>query len=113
MRPLPHTDIHAAHGDWPIKPPLPLIPGHEGVGIVEELGPGTGKEISVATASPSHGSVSHADTVDIATPAGRRSAEAQINTGYGMAGGYAEYAAASSATSSTCLTAWPLSTRRR
>ena len=47
MRPLPHTDIHAAHGDWPIKPPLPLIPGHEGVGIVEELGPGTGKEISV------------------------------------------------------------------
>jgi D-arabinose 1-dehydrogenase-like Zn-dependent alcohol dehydrogenase len=37
---LCHTDIHAAHGDWPIKPPLPLIPGHEGVGIVEALGPG-------------------------------------------------------------------------
>ena len=36
---LCHTDIHAAHGDWPIKPPLPLIPGHEGVGIVEALGP--------------------------------------------------------------------------
>jgi len=32
---LCHTDIHAAHGDWPIKPPLPLIPGREGVGIVE------------------------------------------------------------------------------
>ena len=42
---LCHTDIHAAHGDWPIKPPLPLIPGHEGVGIVEALGPGAGEEI--------------------------------------------------------------------
>ncbi|KHF29427.1 Alcohol dehydrogenase [Anoxybacillus sp. BCO1] len=25
-----HTDLHAAHGDWPVKPKLPLIPGHEG-----------------------------------------------------------------------------------
>jgi alcohol dehydrogenase, propanol-preferring len=33
-----HTDIHAARGDWPIQPKLPLIPGHEGVGIVEEIG---------------------------------------------------------------------------
>lgn len=23
---LCHTDIHAAHGDWPVKPKLPLIP---------------------------------------------------------------------------------------
>ncbi len=37
---LCHTDIHAAHGDWPIKPTLPLIPGHEGVGIVESVGAG-------------------------------------------------------------------------
>lgn len=35
-----HTDLHAAHGDWPVKPKLPLIPGHEGVGIVEEVGLG-------------------------------------------------------------------------
>ncbi|MFX6728658.1 alcohol dehydrogenase catalytic domain-containing protein, partial [Acinetobacter baumannii] len=35
-----HTDLHAAHGDWPIKPQLPLIPGHEGVGIVEKVGEG-------------------------------------------------------------------------
>jgi propanol-preferring alcohol dehydrogenase len=34
---LCHTDIHAAHGDWPIKPTPPFIPGHEGVGIVSEL----------------------------------------------------------------------------
>lgn len=37
---LCHTDIHAAHGDWPIKPSPPFTPGHEGVGIVTELGPG-------------------------------------------------------------------------
>jgi propanol-preferring alcohol dehydrogenase len=27
---LCHTDIHAARGDWPVKPSLPLVPGHEG-----------------------------------------------------------------------------------
>lgn len=37
---LCHTDIHAAHGDWPVKPKLPLIPGHEGVGRIVELGDG-------------------------------------------------------------------------
>jgi threonine dehydrogenase-like Zn-dependent dehydrogenase len=35
---LRHSDIHAAHGDWPFKPKLPLIPGHEVIGIVESLG---------------------------------------------------------------------------
>jgi len=35
-----HTDLHAAEGDWPIKPTLPFIPGHEGAGIVVALGPG-------------------------------------------------------------------------
>jgi len=29
-----HTDLHAADGDWPIKPTPPFIPGHEGAGIV-------------------------------------------------------------------------------
>ena len=37
---LCHTDIHAAHGDWPVKPTPPFVPGHEGVGIVEAVGPG-------------------------------------------------------------------------
>src|SRR3954465_12906923 len=37
---LCHTDIHAAHGDWPVKPTPPFTPGHEGVGIVESLGRG-------------------------------------------------------------------------
>ena len=34
-----HTDLHAMEGDWPVKPTPPFIPGHEGVGIVEEVGP--------------------------------------------------------------------------
>ena len=35
---LCHTDIHAAHGDWPVNPPLPLIPGHEFCGEVVAYG---------------------------------------------------------------------------
>jgi propanol-preferring alcohol dehydrogenase len=37
---LCHTDLHAANGDWPVKPSPPFIPGHEGIGIVTELAPG-------------------------------------------------------------------------
>ena len=33
-----HTDIHAARGEWPVKPKMPLVPGHEGVGIVTAVG---------------------------------------------------------------------------
>lgn len=35
-----HTDLHAADGDWPVKPRLPFIPGHEGVGFVAAVGEG-------------------------------------------------------------------------
>lgn len=35
-----HTDLHAAEGDWPVKPEPPFIPGHEGVGRVEAVGEG-------------------------------------------------------------------------
>jgi propanol-preferring alcohol dehydrogenase len=33
-----HTDLHAAHGDWPVKPAPPFVPGHEGVGTVVAVG---------------------------------------------------------------------------
>jgi len=33
-----HTDLHAAQGDWPVKPKLPFIPGHEAVGLVVAVG---------------------------------------------------------------------------
>lgn len=35
-----HTDLHAAEGDWPVKPNPPFIPGHEGVGHVVAVGRG-------------------------------------------------------------------------
>jgi propanol-preferring alcohol dehydrogenase len=35
-----HTDLHAANGDWPVRPSLPFIPGHEGVGYVAAVGDG-------------------------------------------------------------------------
>lgn len=35
-----HTDLHAARGDWPAKPKLPLVPGHEGIGTVVAIGDG-------------------------------------------------------------------------
>lgn len=33
-----HSDLHPARGDWPMRTPLVL--GHEGAGIVREIGPG-------------------------------------------------------------------------
>jgi propanol-preferring alcohol dehydrogenase len=35
-----HTDLHAANGDWPLKPTPPFIPGHEAIGRVVEVGAG-------------------------------------------------------------------------
>jgi propanol-preferring alcohol dehydrogenase len=35
-----HTDVHASRGDWPLKPTLPFIPGHEGIGLVTAVGAG-------------------------------------------------------------------------
>jgi len=43
-----HSDVHLVKGDWPrfVRPfPIPL--GHEGIGIVEELGPGAEKFVKV------------------------------------------------------------------
>ena len=35
-----HTDLHAANGDWPLKPTPPFTPGHEGIGLVTKVGEG-------------------------------------------------------------------------
>jgi len=35
-----HTDLHAANGDWLLKPKLPFVPGHEVIGLVVAIGPG-------------------------------------------------------------------------
>jgi alcohol dehydrogenase, propanol-preferring len=89
---LCHTDIHAAHGDWPVKPKLPLIPGHEGVGIVEALGPGAANGIAEGdrVALPWLGyACGHCRYCE----AGWETlCESQLNMGYFMDGSYAEYA---------------------
>jgi propanol-preferring alcohol dehydrogenase len=91
---LCHTDIHAAHGDWPVKPNPPFIPGHEGVGIVERLGPGV-TEVAVGdrVALPWLGYA--CGTCDHCTSGWETLCEKQLNTGYSIDGGYAEYAKAS------------------
>ncbi|RXW19255.1 hypothetical protein EST38_g6597 [Candolleomyces aberdarensis] len=36
-----HTDLHAAKGDWPVPPKVPLVGGHEGVGEIVAIGKNT------------------------------------------------------------------------
>ena len=91
---LCHTDIHAAHGDWPVKPSPPFVPGHEGVGIVVELGPGVDRASRSATGSRCRGSATPAAPATTASPAGRRCASQQENMGYSIDGGFGEYAIA-------------------
>ena len=49
-----HTDLHAADGDWPIKPPPPFTPGHEGAGIVAGVGPGVTGWAPMSPSTRSH-----------------------------------------------------------
>jgi propanol-preferring alcohol dehydrogenase len=90
---LCHTDIHAARGDWPVKPVPPFVPGHEGVGVVEELGAAvTGRRVGDRVAIPWLG---HAcGTCDYCVTGWETLCEAQLNTGYAIDGGHAEYAVA-------------------
>jgi alcohol dehydrogenase, propanol-preferring len=90
---LCHTDIHAAHGDWPVKPAPPFVPGHEGVGIVEELGPGvTEVEIGDRVAMPWLGYA--CGTCDYCVSGWETLCLEQKNMGYSIDGGFGEYATA-------------------
>jgi propanol-preferring alcohol dehydrogenase len=87
---LCHTDIHAAHGDWPVKPSPPFIPGHEGIGIVEEIGPGvTEVALGDRVAMPWLGYA--CGTCDYCVSGWETLCLEQKNTGYSMDGGFAEY----------------------
>jgi propanol-preferring alcohol dehydrogenase len=90
---LCHTDIHAAHGDWPVKPTPPFTPGHEGIGIVEQLGPGV-TEVAVGdrVALPWLGYA--CGTCDYCVSGWETLCLEQRNTGYSIDGGFAEYAKA-------------------
>ncbi len=88
---LCHTDIHAAHGDWPVTPSLPFVPGHEGVGIVESIGDGVanrkiGERVAIAWLGYACGECRYC--ID-----GRETlCLSQRNSGYSTDGAFAEYA---------------------
>jgi propanol-preferring alcohol dehydrogenase len=89
---LCHTDIHAARGEWPIKPSPPFVPGHEGVGIVERLGAGNvhGLEPGMRVALPWLG---YACGDCRWCNSGRETlCPNQQNMGYTIDGGFADYA---------------------
>lgn len=90
---LCHTDIHAAHGDWPVKPSPPFIPGHEGVGIVTELGAAV-TEVAVGdrVAMPWLGYA--CGTCDYCVSGWETLCLEQKNMGYSIDGGFGEYAVA-------------------
>ena len=85
-----HTDLHAMHGDWPIKPSLPFIPGHEGVGEVVEIGEGithlkVGDKVGIPWLYSACGHCDHCyagwETL----------CKEQQNSGYSVNGSFAEY----------------------
>lgn len=85
-----HTDLHAAHGDWPIKPKLPLIPGHEGVGIVVEVAKGV-KSIKVGDRVGIPWLYSACGECEYCLTGQETLCPHQLNGGYSVDGGYAEY----------------------
>ena len=89
-----HTDVHAADGDWPVKPKLPLIPGHEGVGHVSALGAGvTGVKEGDPVGVPwLHDACGHCEYCETGWETLCQSSS--TSTGYTVDGGYAEYVVA-------------------
>lgn len=88
-----HTDIHAAQGDWPAKPTLPLIPGHEGIGVIDAVGPQVSKDrigerVAIAWLGSACGECDHC------VSGWETLCDKQQNSGYSLDGAYAEYAVA-------------------
>ena len=85
-----HTDIHAAYGDWPVKPQLPFIPGHEGIGRVAAIGAGVtivkeGDRVGVPWL---HSACGHCE---YCLTAWETICPAETFTGYNTNGAFAEY----------------------
>jgi propanol-preferring alcohol dehydrogenase len=91
-----HTDLHAAHGDWPVKPTLPFIPGHEATGYVAAAGPGVttlkeGDRVGVPWLHSACGQCEYC------LSGWETLCPHQTNTGYSVDGGFAEYLVAPAA----------------
>jgi alcohol dehydrogenase, propanol-preferring len=91
-----HTDLHAADGDWPVKPGLPFIPGHEGVGHVVAVGRGVEnlKEGDLVGVPWLH---SACGTCEFCLTGWETLCPLQQNTGYSVNGGFADYVLAPAA----------------
>lgn len=85
-----HTDLHAFHGDWPVKPKLPLIPGHEGVGIVEKVGEGV-TSIKVGDRVGAPWLYSACGECEYCLTGRETLCPSQENSGYSVDGSFAEY----------------------
>lgn len=85
-----HTDLHAAEGDWPVKPQPPFIPGHEGVGYVVAVGEGVkhikeGDRVGVPWLYSACGHCEHC------LDSWETLCHSQQNAGYSVNGSFAEY----------------------
>ncbi|EOL9071245.1 alcohol dehydrogenase AdhP [Cronobacter turicensis] len=85
-----HTDLHAAEGDWPVKPNPPFIPGHEGVGHVVAVGQGVthikeGDRVGVPWLYSACGHCEHC------LSGWETLCHGQQNSGYSVNGTFAEY----------------------
>ena len=85
-----HTDLHAARGDWAVKPALPLVPGHEGTGHVVAVGEGVthvkeGDAVGVPWLHDACGQC------EFCLTGWETLCPSQHNTGYSVNGTYAEY----------------------
>jgi propanol-preferring alcohol dehydrogenase len=85
-----HTDLHACEGDWPVKPKMPLIPGHEAIGYVEALGRGV-KNVKEGDIVGVPWLYSACGCCDYCITGWETLCEGQQNGGYSVDGGYAEY----------------------
>lgn len=85
-----HTDLHAIQGDWPVKPILPFIPGHEGAGIVVAVGKDVNfiKEGDRVGVPWLHSACGHCQ---FCLTGWETLCESQENTGYSINGCFAEY----------------------
>ena len=92
---LCHTDIHTAHGDWEVAPELPLVPGHEGVGVVEAVGDGAPIAVGARVAIPWLGSA--CGECELCRSGRENLCPRQRNTGYSTDGCFAEYVRADAA----------------
>lgn len=85
-----HTDLHAAEGDWPVKPSPPFVPGHEGVGTVVELGDGV-TELALGQRVGNAWLWSACMECRYCRTGWETLCEKQLNGGYSVNGSFAEY----------------------